>query len=71
MMRAIIINLKPTAAHPGRYNLPKANEVAILLVDQVCDKNGYYTCRDNRLQRISEIRRFYYAQRYSLTFCRR
>ncbi|KAJ8730634.1 hypothetical protein PYW08_002047 [Mythimna loreyi] len=62
---------RPIAAHPGRYNAPTTNEVAVLLVDQECDKRDIVLrTHDDRLQRISETHRAYDSLQYPLMFCR-
>ncbi|KAJ2941595.1 hypothetical protein O0L34_g14649 [Tuta absoluta] len=62
---------RPTTAHPGRYNAPTANEVAVLLVDQENDKRDIVLrARDDRLQRINETHRSYDTLQYPLMFCR-
>ncbi|KAL0882000.1 hypothetical protein ABMA27_001749 [Loxostege sticticalis] len=61
---------RPAAGHLGRYNAPSTNEVAVLLVDQECDKRDVVLrSRENRLQRISETHRAYDALQYPLMFC--
>ncbi|KAL0860565.1 hypothetical protein ABMA27_009936 [Loxostege sticticalis] len=61
---------RPAASHLGRYNAPSTNEVAVLLVDQECDKRDVVLrSRENRLQRISETHRAYDALQYPLMFC--
>ncbi|CAG4984962.1 unnamed protein product [Colias eurytheme] len=62
---------RPIAAHPGRYNAPTTNEVAVVLVDQECDKRDIVLrTHDDRLQRISETHRAYDSLQYPLMFCR-
>lgn len=62
---------RPTAEHSGRHNAPTANEVAVVLVDQECDKRDIVLrTRDDRLQRITETHRAYDALQYPLIHCR-
>ncbi|XP_045498452.1 uncharacterized protein LOC123696361 [Colias croceus] len=62
---------RPIAAHPGRYNAPTTNEVAVVLFDQECDKRDIVLrTHDDRLQRISETHRAYDSLQYPLMFCR-
>jgi len=53
---SIVIHEKrePTKDHPGRYNAPTVNEVAILMVEQECERRDIIIrSRDDKLQRIS------------------
>lgn len=68
----LIINAdkKPNGKHQGRFNVPTAREVAILIVSQDFEKRDIVLhSRNNRLVRISEIHRAY-ALQYPLMFCR-
>lgn len=68
----VVINAdkKPSNAHRGRYNTPTTNEVAILIVGQVFEKQDIVLhCRDNKLMRISELHRAYDSLQYPLMFC--
>lgn len=58
---------RPASGHAGRYNAPATDEVAVVLVDQECDRRD---TRDDRLQRISETHRAYDSLQYPLMFCR-
>ncbi|XP_036347381.1 uncharacterized protein LOC118756745, partial [Rhagoletis pomonella] len=67
----ITADKRPIGSHPGRYNAPTTNEVAVLLVDQDCDRRDIVICtHDDRLQRISETHRAYDSLQYPLMFCR-
>lgn len=69
----IVINFdrRPTQEHPGRYNVPSTNEVAIVLVDQECHRRDIVIrSRDNRLLRIFEIHRAYDSLQYPMIYCR-
>lgn len=58
---------RPTGSHPGRYNAPTTNEVAVLLVDQECDRRDIVLrTHDDQLKRISA----YDTLQYPLMFCR-
>ncbi|XP_053593876.1 uncharacterized protein LOC128667531 [Microplitis demolitor] len=69
----LVINAdrKPISDHKGRYNKPSTNEVAVVLVDQECQKRDIVlSLRTGDLQRISETHRSYDALQYPLIFCR-
>ncbi|XP_053592995.1 uncharacterized protein LOC103575583 [Microplitis demolitor] len=69
----LVINAdrKPISDHKGRYNKPSTNEVAVVLVDQECQKRDIVLfLRTGDLQRISETHRSYDALQYPLIFCR-
>lgn len=62
---------RPASGHAGRYNAPATDEVAVVLVDQECDRRDVVLrTRDDRLQRISETHRAYDSLQYPLMFCR-
>lgn len=61
----------PAGEHPGRYNAPTVDEVAIIIVGEQFEKRDIVLCRRNKnLQRVSETHRFYDALQYPLLFCR-
>lgn len=56
--------------HRGRHNAPVADEVAVVLVDQECERRDIVLrIRDDRLQRILETHRAYDALQYPLIYC--
>ncbi|XP_060866431.1 uncharacterized protein LOC132942139 [Metopolophium dirhodum] len=57
-------------AHPGRYNAPAVNEVAVLLVDEEKGpRDGIMLHgRDGQLKRVSELHRSYDPLQYPLMF---
>ncbi|KAJ8716825.1 hypothetical protein PYW07_003452 [Mythimna separata] len=58
---------RPITAHPGWCNAPTTNEVAVVLVDQECDKRDIVLrTHDDRLRRISETHRAYDSLQYPL-----
>ncbi|XP_045511060.1 uncharacterized protein LOC123705982 [Colias croceus] len=60
---------RPAEEHRGRYNAPVADEVAVILVDQECDRRDIVLrTHDDRLQRIYETHRAYDALQYPLIY---
>lgn len=58
--------------HPGRYNAPAVNEVAILLVDEEkVPRDIMLHGRDDQLKRVSELHRSYDPLQYPLMFVMR
>ncbi|GBP09456.1 hypothetical protein EVAR_91551_1 [Eumeta japonica] len=56
-------------AHPGRYNAPAVNEVAVLLVDEEKGPRDIVLHgRDGQLKRVSELHRSYDPLQYPLMF---
>lgn len=64
-------NKKPAGEHPGRYNAPTTNEVAVVLVDQqIGEKRDIIlTTKSGGLRRIHETHRSYDSLQYPLMFC--
>lgn len=59
----------PQNKHRGRYNSPKINEVAVLLVDEYNGPKGIgLYCKDSQLKRVSELHRAYDSLQYRLMF---
>ncbi|GBP91732.1 hypothetical protein EVAR_92009_1 [Eumeta japonica] len=59
----------PQTAHPGRYNAPAVNEVAVLLVDEEKGPRDIVLHgRDGQLKRVSELHRSYDPLQYPLMF---
>jgi hypothetical protein len=59
----------PLGEHERRYNLPTANEVAVILVGEQYDHRDIVLHRQNNtLQRLSETHRSYDALQYPLIF---
>lgn len=59
----------PQTAHPGRYNSPAVNEVAVLLVDEEKGPRDIVLHgRDGQLKRVSELHRSYDPLQYPLMF---
>lgn len=62
---------KPLGGHRGQFNAPTVDEVAILITGQNLEKRDIILkCKDDSLQRISEIHRSYDALQYPLMFPR-
>ncbi|GBP62999.1 ATP-dependent DNA helicase PIF1 [Eumeta japonica] len=60
---------RPAEEHRGRYKAPVVDEVAVILVDQECDRRDIVLrSHDDRLQRICETHRSYDALQYSLIY---
>ncbi|GBP82283.1 hypothetical protein EVAR_86637_1 [Eumeta japonica] len=60
---------RPAEEHRGRYNAPVVDEVAVILVDQKCDRRDIaLRSHDDRLQRICETHRSYDALQYPLIY---
>ncbi|GBP42624.1 ATP-dependent DNA helicase pif1 [Eumeta japonica] len=60
---------RPAEEHRGRYNAPVVDEVAVILVDQECDRRDIVLrSHDDRLQRICETHRSYDALQYPLIY---
>ncbi|KAL4134836.1 hypothetical protein QTP88_006539 [Uroleucon formosanum] len=58
---------KPANGHKGCYNAATTNEVALVIVGQQFEKRDIIIqSHDNRLQRISELHRYYDALQYPL-----
>ncbi|XP_054286304.1 uncharacterized protein LOC129002484 [Macrosteles quadrilineatus] len=62
---------RPAGDHPGRYNEPTVNEVAILMIGDPSDhRDIILNSREQGLKRIYETHRSYDALQYPLMFCR-
>ena len=60
---------KPTGEHPGRFNEPVTNEVAIVIVGNEFDRRDIILeKRNNQLQRVAETHRSYDALQYPIIF---
>ncbi|GBP61498.1 hypothetical protein EVAR_34735_1 [Eumeta japonica] len=65
----IKVDRRPAEEHRGRYNAPVVDEVAVILVDQECDRRDIVLrSHDDRLQRICETHRSYDALQYPLIY---
>jgi hypothetical protein len=61
----------PAGEHPGRYNEPVVNEVAVLMVGDPSDhRDIILNLKEGGLKRIYETHRSYDALQYPLMFCR-
>ena len=59
----------PIGEHERLYNLPGANEVAIIIDGEAANRRDIVLHRqDNNLQRVSELHRFYDALQYPIIF---
>lgn len=64
---AIHADKTPAGQHPGRFNAPSMNDVAILMVgDPVAPRDIIIRRRDESLNRISETHRSYDALQYPI-----
>ena len=66
-------NERPTNAHPGRYNAPSCEEVAVLMANEKYGR-GHIVLQyldDRRLDRISETHRSYDPLQYTVIFPKR
>lgn len=63
-------NKVPTGDHPGRYNAPTSNDVAVIVAgDQFNNRDIVLQSRCENLKRISELHRSYDSLQYPLIFC--
>ncbi|XP_055306971.1 uncharacterized protein LOC129571224 [Sitodiplosis mosellana] len=69
---AISANHTPAGQHPGRFNAPTIDEVAILVVGDGANPRDIVLHRrnNNELQRVNELHRSYDALQYPLLFWR-
>lgn len=59
----------PAGQHPGRFNAPTVNDIAVLMVgDQVANRDIIIYRRQGQLQRIAETHRSYDALQYPIMF---
>jgi hypothetical protein len=61
---------KPPAQHPGRFNEPTTNEVAVLMVGEGGPRDIVLHSRNSPLKRIQDTHRSYDPLQYPLLFCR-
>jgi hypothetical protein len=74
-MRLVLSDLGSTNTHRGRFNVPKADEIAIIIPNRDLDSNSAKTRRaiilqerDGPLQKINETHQFYDALHYVLFY---